>query len=74
MGHYFGNLNDNFDEPFKNAVVKFQAENGLEQTGTLNVFTKVKMENIFYKLEETVDEQLIYAYEYFGGNKAELYD
>ena len=74
MGHYFGNVNDNFDEPFKNAVVKFQAENGLEQTGTLNVFTKVKMENIFYKLEETVDEQLIYAYEYFGGNKAELYD
>lgn len=74
LGYYFGDVNDNFDESFKNAVLKFQEENELEQTGTLNIFTKVKMENIFYKIEETVDEQLIYAYEYFGGNKDELYD
>ena len=49
------------------------AETGLYPYGVLDVSTQVKLENTFYKLEEVVDKQLIYAYEYFGGTEENLY-
>lgn len=73
MGYYSGNPDENFDKALKNAVTKFQEENELFPYGVLDISTQVKMENTFYKLRELVDNQLIYAYEYFGGNEEALY-
>ncbi len=72
MGYYTGEVNDVFDPEFKDAVEAFQAENDLFPYGVLDVSTQAGMENVFYKLEELVDEQLFYAYEYFGGKRADL--
>lgn len=72
LGYYRGVADDNFDETFAESVKLFQEENGLTPTGMLDVITKVKIENTFYVLDEMIDNQLIYAYEYFGGNPADL--
>ena len=74
MGYYSGTADENFDSAFKNAVIKFQADTDLFPYGVLDVSTQVKVENTFYKLKEVIDNQLNYAYEYFGGNKDDLYE
>jgi hypothetical protein len=72
MGYYQGNINDTFEPEFHNVIYKFQAENGLGAYGQLDIATQVKIENTFYKIEVVVDDQLRYAYEYFGGNPEDL--
>ncbi|MBE7015587.1 MAG: PDZ domain-containing protein [Ruminococcaceae bacterium] len=74
MGLYQGKLDENFDEELEKAVRDFQGANGLYPYGVLDISTQVKIENSFYVLEELVDKQLIFAYEYFGGNADELYE
>ncbi len=73
LGYYMGSINDTFDEEFAKAVCTFQENNELFPYGVLDISTQVKMENLFYKLEEEVDDQLIFAYKYFGGNEEDLY-
>lgn len=73
LGYYSGEVNDKFDDGLYSAVYRFQAENELYPYGVLDISTQVKMENMFYKLEEIVDRQLEYAYTYFGGNADSLY-
>ncbi len=72
MGYYSGSINDTFEPEFHNVIYKFQEENGLGAYGVLDIATQVKMENIFYKIEVEYDDQLVYAYEYFGGNPEDL--
>lgn len=72
MGYYGGTVDDTFDLSLVNAVMEFQAQNELFPYGVLDISTQVKMENIFYKLRELVDNQLYFAYEYFGGKKENL--
>lgn len=72
MGYYQGTIDDTFEPEFHNVIYKFQAENDLGAYGQLDIATQVKMENIFYKIEVEYDDQLMYAYEYFGGNPEEL--
>lgn len=72
LGYYQGSVNDSFNEEFAAAVADFQDKNELYPYGVLDISTQVKMENIFYKLREETDNQLIYAYEYFGGNAEDL--
>lgn len=72
MGYYTGGINDVFEPEFHNVIYKFQAENGLGAYGVLDIATQVKMENIFYKIQVEVDDQLLYAYEYLGGTPEEL--
>ena len=52
----------------------FQEAVGLYPYGVLDISTQVQIENRFYVLEELVDRQFIYAYEYFGGNADALYE
>jgi len=73
LGYYFGAVDEVFDTILEKAITDFQADNELFPYGVLDISTQVKIENLFYKLEEPVDDQLIYAYEYFGGNKDNLY-
>lgn len=68
MGLYRGSIDESFDKELENAVRAFQEANGLYPYGVLDISTQVKIENSFYVLEELVDRQFIYAYEYFGGN------
>lgn len=71
----FSNKTDDpiFDEDLRSALVEFQTENGLCASGVLDIPTQVKLENLFEKLETTVDLQLQYAYKMFGGNPEDLY-
>jgi len=73
MGLYNGKLDENFDVELENSIRTFQAANGLYPYGVLDISTQVKIENSFYILEEVVDRQLIFAYEYFGGVEENLY-
>lgn len=72
---YFSNKTDDpvFDEDLRNAVAAFQASNNLCASGVLDIPTQVRLENMFEKLETTVDLQLQYAYKMFGGNPEDLY-
>ncbi len=72
MGYYGGTLDERFDKSLEYAITEFQADNELFPYGVLDVSTQVKMENKFYKLRELVDNQLYFAYEYFGGNREDL--
>lgn len=72
MGYYTGTINETFEPEFHDVIYRFQAENGLGAYGQLDIATQVKMENIFYKIEVEQDDQLIYAYEYLGGNPEDL--
>lgn len=73
MGMYHGSIDEDFDAELETAIRSFQAANELYPYGVLDVSTQVKIENTFYKIEELVDRQLIFAYEYFGGIEENLY-
>lgn len=72
MGYYNGTIDDTFEPELHSVIYKFQEENGLGAYGELDIATQVKMENIFYKIEVEQDDQLMYAYEYLGGNLEDL--
>lgn len=72
LGYYYGPIDDTFEPEFKDVIYKFQADSGLGPYGVLDISTQVKIENTFYKIEVEYDDQLVYAYEYFGGNEEDL--
>lgn len=72
LGYYNGKIDDIFEPEFADVIYKFQAENELGPYGVLDISTQVKIENVFYKIQVEQDDQLIYAYEYFGGNREDL--
>lgn len=75
MGYFEGKVDDNlFTEDLRESVALFQRENGLCDTGVIDVATQVKIQALFEKLETVVDLQLHTAYEMFGGNPEELYN
>lgn len=72
MGYYYGTVDDVFEPALADAICKFQKDSELGVYGVLDISTQVKMENTFYKIEVLEDDQLYYAYEYFGGNVEDL--
>lgn len=69
LGYYIGNLgNDVFNIDLVDALKRFQSDNGLTDTGVLDVPTQIKLKEVFEQLETTVDIQMQEAYKYFGGN------
>lgn len=73
LGYYQGEANDYFDDALYKAVCSFQEENGLFPYGVLDISTQKKIQEAFSQLDEIVDNQLIRAYGYFGGQPADLY-
>lgn len=74
MGYFIGNTSNNvFNTDLKEAISKFQYENGLTDSGTLDIPTQIRLKEKFEQLETTVDVQMQQAYEYFGGNVDDLY-
>lgn len=73
LGYYQGGVDDYFDNTLFSAVCRFQEENGLFPYGVLDISTQQKMQEVFSELYETVDNQLIRAYGYFGGMPDDLY-
>lgn len=75
MNYYIGNLgNDVYNVDLAEAVKKFQKDNGLADSGVLDVATQIKIKEVFEKLETTVDIQMQEAYKEFGGNVDNLYN
>ena len=74
LGYYQGAVDDYYDTQLFKAVNDFQADNELFPYGVLDISTQKKLEEVFSGLDERVDNQLIRAYGYFGGNPIELYD
>lgn len=72
LGYYAGEADEYFDEYLEKAVTKFQEDAGLYPYGVLDFSTQATLQNKFCTLEETVDDQLAAAYEYLGGNTADL--
>lgn len=74
MGYYIGNrANDVFNTDLADAIKAFQKENGLTDSGVLDVATQIKIKEVFEMLETMVDVQMQEAYKYFGGNIDNLY-
>ena len=74
MDYFIGNLsNDVFNVDLKEAIRNFQMENGLTDTGVLDIPTQIKIKEVFEKLETVVDVQMQEAYKHFGGNVDDLY-
>lgn len=74
MGYYIGNLgNDVFNTDLADAIKKFQSDNGLTDSGVLDVPTQIRLKETFEQLETTVDVQMQEAYEFFGGDVNNLY-
>lgn len=74
MGYFIGNLGNNvFNTDLESAIRTFQLDNGLVDSGILDVPTQIKLKEVFESLETTVDVQIQEAYKYFGGNVDDLY-
>ena len=74
MNYFIGNLaNDVFNTDLADALRQFQSDNGLSDSGVLDVPTQIKLKEVFESLEITVDIQIQEAYKYFGGNPDNLY-
>ena len=74
LGYYQGDVDDYYDSLLAKAVSEFQEENELFPYGVLDISTQKKLEEVFSDLDEIVDNQIIRAYGYFGGNPTELYE
>ena len=72
MGYYHGEIDEYFDAALEKAVYSFQEEVGLYPYGVLDLSTQATMENKFYIIEVTVDDQFYAAYEYLGGKLEDL--
>lgn len=74
MNYFIGNMSNNvFNTDLKEAVKAFQRDNGLTDSGVLDIPTQVRLKEVFEKLETVIDIQLDRAYEYFGGNAEDLH-
>lgn len=74
IGYYNGDTeNDVFDTELREAVINFQRANDIFSYGILDVVTQARIENIVSQLEKTDDNQLIKAYEMFGGKAEDLF-
>ena len=74
MNYYAGNLQNNvFNVDLKDAISIFQKDNGLTDSGVLDVPTQIKLKEVFENLDTVIDSQMSEAYRYFGGNPDELF-
>lgn len=74
MGYFIGNLgNDVFNTDLADAIKKFQSDNGLADSGIMDIPTMLELKTVFESLETTVDIQMQEAYKYFGGKVDDLY-
>ncbi|MCD8180212.1 MAG: S41 family peptidase [Firmicutes bacterium] len=74
LGFYDGDSSSGiFDEELKEAVKDFQREHSLFPYGILDIATQVKIDEVFSDIDVVTDNQLITAYEMFGGSKENLY-
>ena len=75
MNYFIGNLgNDVFNTDLEESVRDFQRDNGLVDSGVIDVPTQIKLKEVFESLETTVDVQLQEAYKHFGGDPDKLYE
>ena len=75
LGYYDGDTdNDVFDAELREAVINFQKANDILSYGIIDVVTQTRLESIVSQIESITDNQLIKAYEMFGGKKEDLFE
>lgn len=67
LGYNVDIYNDEYTEADLAAVTRFQQDKGLYAYGVIDITTQTKLENETYNLDQEIDNQFKYAYEYFGG-------
>ncbi len=73
MGYYEGNMyNDVYNVDLKDAIAIFQRDNGMVDSGILDVATQIKLKKVFENMRVELDTQMEKAYEYFGGDVSNL--
>ena len=69
MGYYEGNMQNNvYNVDLKDAIAKFQRNNGLTDSGVLDIATQIKLKEVFENMRVELDTQLERAYQYLGGD------
>lgn len=75
LGYYNGDTeNSVFDAELKEAVSDFQRAHDILSYGVLDIITQARIDSEVSKIETTTDNQLIKAYEMFGGKKENLFE
>ena len=75
LGYYNGDTeNSVFDAELKEAVSDFQRAHDILSYGVLDIITQARIDGEVSKIETTTDNQLIKAYEMFGGKKENLFE
>lgn len=73
MRYYEGNMhNDVYNVDLKEAIASFQRNNGMADSGILDVATQIKLKEAFEDIKVELDTQMERAYEYFGGDISNL--
>ena len=73
MGYYSGNMQNNvYNVDLKEAIANFQRNNGMADSGVLDVATQIKLKEVFENMSVELDTQLERAYQYLGGDPSNL--
>ena len=73
MGYYSGNMQNNvYNVDLKEAIANFQRNNGMADSGILDVATQIKLKEVFENMNVELDTQLERAYQYLGGDPSNL--
>ena len=73
MGYYSGNMQNNvYNVDLKEAIANFQRNNGMADSGVLDVATQIKLKEVFENMNVELDTQLERAYQYLGGDPSNL--
>lgn len=67
LGYNVNYLDSEYTEEEMAEVMRFQADMGMYPYGVLDITTQTRLENETHKLDQEIDNQFLYAYEYFGG-------
>lgn len=67
LGYNVDIFSDEYTEEELAAVTRFQQDHGLYAYGVIDITTQTRLENETYALDQEIDNQFKYAYEYFGG-------
>ncbi len=61
LNYNVGEINDVYDENFKNVIYAYQSANGIAPTGVLDILTQIHITNTTNEIEVLIDNQLAEA-------------
>lgn len=67
LGYNVDYESDEYTAEEEAEVARFQEEHGMYPYGVIDISTQTRLENEVYDLDQEIDTQFKYAYQYFGG-------